>query len=72
MRQRRPYNPNTKYGRKKLRQQIAYKYQHDPAYRKDYDNISGCVWLVVFVIIIAVFVLIYVTKGEHAAIKWLR
>lgn len=33
MAQRKPYNPNTRYGRKKLRDQAAYNYEplHKPS-----------------------------------------
>jgi hypothetical protein len=73
MEQRKPYNPNSKYGRKKLRDQAAYNYQHGtPEYRKDIDNIKAVVVVMLLVIIVIVFVVTFLTSGEKAAIKMLK
>jgi len=70
---RKPYNPYTKYGRKKLRAQAAFNYQNaTPEGKKELDNIGCIVKLVITVIIILFGVLIFLTKGEDAFFKWLK
>jgi len=51
MAQRKPYNPNTQYGRKKLREQATENYNNlDPESKKDADFI-GCIFVIVIAII---------------------
>lgn len=52
------YNLNTKYGRRKAREQALRNYENGtPEYRKDIDNIKAVFWLIVIVIVIVVFVI---------------
>lgn len=73
MSQRKPYNPNTQYGRRKLREQAQYNYDNGtPEYRNDIDNIKNVVWLVVIGICVIIFIIIYNVSGPEAAIDWLK
>lgn len=50
------YNPNTKYGRRKAREQAALNYQNGtPEYRKEIDNIGVIVFVILFIIAVIVF-----------------
>lgn len=52
------YNLNTKYGRRKAREQAASNYQNGtPEYRKEIDNIGAVVWAIIFVIAIIIFLI---------------
>ncbi len=70
---RRPLNPNTKYGRKKLREEADYNYQNGtPEYRESIDQIGCAVWSFIIVIAIIIFILIALIKGTDSAINWLK
>lgn len=72
MTQRKPYNYNTKYGRRKLREQADYKYQTGtPEYRQSIDEIGCGVWAVIIVLVLVVVVIIAMVSGPEAAVKWL-
>lgn len=52
------YNPNTKYGRRKTREQAQLNYKNGTdEYRKDSDNIKLVLWLIVIVIAILFFII---------------
>jgi hypothetical protein len=52
------YNPNTKYGRRKAREQAQRNYENgSDEYRNDIDNIKIVVWLIVIVIAILFFII---------------
>jgi hypothetical protein len=52
------YNLNTKYGRRKARQQAISNYENGtPEYRNDIDNIKVVVWVIIILIVIIVFVI---------------
>ncbi len=52
------YNPNTKYGRRKAREQAQRNYENgSEEYRNDIDNIKIVVWLIVIVIAIFFFII---------------
>jgi hypothetical protein len=52
------YNPNTKYGRRKAREQASSNYQNGtPEYRKEIDNIGLVVWIIIFIIAIIIFLI---------------
>jgi hypothetical protein len=73
MPQRRPYNPNSKYGRQKLREQAHYNYVNGTSeYRKDIDNIGAAVWAVIIIILIIVGVIIYSISGVEGLRKWAK
>ncbi len=73
MRQYNQYNPNTKYGRKKLREQ-AYNNiaNYTPKEKEEYDKISFGCGIVSFVIFIIVCILIFIIAGPEVLIKWLK
>jgi uncharacterized membrane protein YvbJ len=69
----RNYNLNTKYGRKKAREQAHYNYTNGtPEYRDEIDKIKGCVWAVIIVGMILFGILIYLTKGDAGLKIWLK
>jgi uncharacterized membrane protein YvbJ len=73
MAQRKPYNNNTAYGRKKLREQAANSYQNGtPEYRKEIDNMAAVVWIIIIVIGIIIGVIIFNTSGIEGVNKWLK
>jgi hypothetical protein len=72
MAQRRSYNPNTKYGRKKMRDQAAYNIsQYTPEQKADYNNIAGWFWFILLVIVGIVIAIMVSTGHEKEAAKWL-
>lgn len=73
MAQRKPYNPNTKYGRRKLRDQAHYNYVNGtPEYRREVDNIGAIVWVVIIAIVIIIGFIIYSVSGVEGLLKWLK
>lgn len=72
MAQRKPYNPYTKYGRTKLREQARYNYENgSQEYKNDIDKTGRIVWGIAIFIAIIFFLIIAATKGGDAALKWL-
>lgn len=69
MAQRKPYNPNTKYGRKKLREQAYRNYEQMTPQQKDDHNMLGCV--VTIVILAIVGGIVYLFSGSEGLVKWL-
>ena len=73
MGQRKPYNPYTQYGRRKLREQ-AYRNieNYSPEEKEDYNKFNcGCQIAILIAFIIAC-VLIYLIAGEEALMDWLK
>ncbi|MBW8327428.1 MAG: hypothetical protein K0M50_21870 [Prolixibacteraceae bacterium] len=72
MRQYKQYNPNTKYGRRKMREQ-AYNNiaNYTPEEKDEYNKIKFGVGLTLFFFFIILCVLIFVIAGPEALIKWL-
>lgn len=69
MAQRKPYNPNSAYGRKKLREEAERNYQNaSPKEQAERDNIGCIVILIIVVIAFLIFVLAGDTKGF---LKWM-
>ena len=47
------YNLNTKYGRRKAREQAMRNYENGtPEYRREIDNIKAIVWFIIIVIVV--------------------
>lgn len=69
MAQRKPYNPNTSYGRRKLREQAQQHYNELPPEKQD----EWDMWkLFILLGIVAVVLLIALATGnEKGAAKWL-
>lgn len=69
MAQKKPYNPNTPYGRKKLREAAAQSYNNmSPQEKKVHD--SSKFWIMLIILII-VGGLIFLIGGSGALTKWL-
>lgn len=52
------YNPNTKHGRRKAREQAQRNYENgNEEYRNDIDNIKMVIWLIIIVIAILFFII---------------
>jgi hypothetical protein len=69
----RNYNSNSKYGRRKLRDQAQYNYNNGShEYRDEIDEIGCWVWGVIIVIAAIIFILIAVNSGPDAALRWLK
>jgi len=67
------YNLNTKYGRRKAREQAKNKYDNGTQeYRNEIDTIGGYVWLVIILIMILFGGCIYVVGGADALKDWLK
>jgi hypothetical protein len=67
--QRKPYNPNTKYGRRKLREQAQQTYENLSPEGKREWNAMGCI--IAIIIIVVVGGIIWLLAGPQAALKWL-
>lgn len=69
MPQRKPYNPNSNYGRKKLREQAAEEFEKlTPAQKAD-RQAKG---VLIFIIILAVvFLLFWLTGNPQGFVKWM-
>jgi hypothetical protein len=73
MRQYKEYNPNTKYGRRKMREQ-AYNNiaNYTPEEKEEYNKIKFGLGLAFFAIFIIICILIFFIAGPEALIKWLK
>lgn len=50
------YNLNTKYGRRKAREQAALNYHNGtPEYKREINNIAAVVWVIIFIICLIVY-----------------
>jgi uncharacterized protein YqhQ len=73
MTQRKPYNPNTAYGRRKMREEAYNRISNYTSEEKaEYNKIKFGCGAIMFVGFIIVCFLIYVISGPEALIKWLR
>jgi hypothetical protein len=72
MPQRRPPNPNTKYGRKKMREQAAYNIsQYTPAQKADYNSNQVVAFFVIIAVLGIIFFIAYQTGHEKEAMNWM-
>lgn len=67
--QRKPYNPNTAYGRRKLREQAREEYENmtpeeQAAARSD-------AWMIYIVVVIFGIIMAFLTGGTEGVMKWL-
>lgn len=69
MTQRKPYNPNTAYGRKKLREQSKRYYDELPQDEKDDFDLMKI--FIILAIVIVAFLIGYFTNNMKGALKWL-
>lgn len=73
MTQRKHYNPYSKYGQRKMRDDANYKYKNGTKeYRDEIDNIGFQVWAVILFICFVIFVIIWLVSGPDAAFGWLE
>lgn len=73
MSQRKPYNPNTAYGRRKMREASQqYRASLPPEERKKLENQTQ-LWGCIIVVVIAIIVLLIgvATGNEKGALRWL-
>lgn len=69
MGQRKPYNPNTKYGRKKLREEY-YARRANMSDEERFENDSfSCLFTAIILIVIGA--LIFFIGGSESLLKWL-
>ena len=60
------YNLNTKYGRRKAREQALSNYENGtPEYRRDIDNMRIIAWVIIGVIAIIFFLIKISLSGKH-------
>lgn len=66
---RKPYNPNTAYGRKKLREQSQQNYYNmSPKKRAEVDSIRFWMW---FIIIVVILIIGFATGNWTGIAKWM-
>jgi hypothetical protein len=70
MTQRKPYNPNSKYGRKKLREQVYQSYSNMNAEQK--ANHNQLEWIITIIILIVVGGVIFLFGGSDALFNWAK
>lgn len=73
MRQYKQYNPNTKYGRRKMREQAYNNIKnYTPEEKREYDKISCGCGVASFILLIIISIFICLISGPEALIKWLK
>jgi len=69
----RSYNPNTKYGRRKYREEVQRRIDnYTPEEKAQYDNTKATVYIVIFILIVIGFFIAAATGNEKEYIKWLK
>jgi hypothetical protein len=73
MPQRKPYNPNTAYGRRKLREEAQRNYENmTPEQKAEVDTYkTGCMLIYIVVVIVAVIIYVAITGDTKGALRWL-
>ncbi|MDZ4072985.1 MAG: hypothetical protein U1C70_14275 [Sediminibacterium sp.] len=67
--QRKPYNPNTAYGKRKLREQSREEYENMTP-----DEQSAALsdaWMLFIVVVIFRIIMPFLTGGKEGVMKWL-
>ena len=73
MKQYKPHNPNTAYGRRKMREEAYNRISnYTPEEKAEYNKIKFGCGVIMFVGFIIICVLIYIISGPEALLKWLR
>lgn len=73
MPQRKPYNPYTKYGKRKIREQAQIEYNnYTPEEKQEFDKTNFGCNVLLFVIFISICIVIFLVSGPEALIKWLK
>lgn len=67
----RPYNPNTKYGRKKAREEFQKRYENEmtPEERSEHDSGSTFIFIIIVAIVLGV---IYAFSGSQGVSKYIN
>lgn len=66
---KKPYNPNTAYGRRKLREQAAQNYANmTPQQKQEHDSTKFWIMLIILIVVGG---LIFLIGGTGALLKWL-
>lgn len=73
MAQRKPYNPNTAYGRRKLREEAQRNYENmTPEQKAEVDSYkTGCMLIFIVIVIVGVIIYITLTGDTKGALRWL-
>lgn len=69
MSQRKPYNPNTKYGRKKIREEYNQNYNNMSSDEKSEHNTLVFIFMIIAIIVFGG--IIFLIGGSDALFKWL-
>lgn len=73
MSENRQYNPYTKYGRRKAREQADRNIKnYTPEEKAEYDKISCGCQVAILIAFVVVCILIAVIAGPEALMKWLK
>lgn len=67
----RRFNPNTKYGRKKIRQELNYRIQNEYTDEQKREA-NGCSFIIGIIMLAIVIVIAFLTKTEKEFLKWLK
>jgi len=69
VKQKKPYNPNTAYGRRKLREQYSQYYSNmTPKEKREHNSTKSWVTLLILILVGG---LIFLLGGPEALSKWL-
>lgn len=73
MGQYKPYNPNSKYGQRKIREQAYERISnYTPEEKAEYNKKKFGCSILIFIAFIIVCVLILIISGPEALIEWLK
>jgi hypothetical protein len=67
--QRKPYNPNTPYGRRKLREQAREEYENMTP--EEQAAARSEAWVIFIVVVIFGIIMAFLTGGTDGVMKWL-
>jgi hypothetical protein len=68
MPQRKPYNPNTAYGRKKMREEYQAHFNSLPT--EEQEKIESDKTLLYLVIVVVFALIAYLVGGSQGLVKW--
>lgn len=61
-----------KYSKKKHLREIKYRYDNDPKYRSEMDEIGCYFWGIAFVLVVIIFFIIAFVSGTEEAVDWVK
>jgi hypothetical protein len=65
---RKPYNPNTAYGRKKMREEYQANFQSLPKEEQEKIESDNTLWYLAIVVVFAIIA--YLAGGSQGLLKW--